>query len=88
MKNSFLIIGLVAAAAGAGCTEQGKTAANTPKKQVYHDKRVGLGTNIPRTYADADAAKADDQHQSQLDQEQFDKFRGSTGAAGTASGTH
>lgn len=39
-------------ALGVGCT-QDKTAQSNKDKVYYHDRKLGLGSNIPRSYSDA-----------------------------------
>ena len=54
--------------AGLGCTQQADTTKN--KTAYYHDhRRVPTGSNIPMTYHDSGAGA--DEHQSDMDREQF-----------------
>ena len=42
----------------AGCAQPQNVSQNTSQRKYYHDRSVGLGTNLPRTYTDPAAANA------------------------------
>ena len=85
MNTRHLSAGLLAVSLLAGCAQQ-KTAKSNKDRVYYHDRRVGLGTNIPRTYNDSASANAPQSGMSELDREQLQQFNNGNTAAGQSQG--
>ena len=86
MNTRNLFVGLLAISLVSGCAQQ-KTAKSNKDRVYYHDRRVGLGTNIPRTYNDSASANAPQAGMSEMDREQFQQFNNGNTGAGQAQGT-
>ena len=86
VNRKYLSIGLLATVLGAGCTQQGKTAQSNKDRTYYHDRRTGLGTNIPRSYSDSASANQPDARQSDIEQEQFQQTQQQNASIGAAQG--
>ncbi len=87
-QGLWAVVGFAVAAAS--CTQQPtKTAqTSTPSHAYYHDRGTSVGTNIPRTYADANsAANADKAHQTDIEAEQFQQLQNQFTSSGAPTGT-
>ena len=61
VMNKMSFLSLLAVGTGlvsAGCAQPQNISQNAPQRKYYHDRSVGLGTNVPRTYSDAASADA------------------------------
>ena len=87
MIKNTAFLKLLAAVVGltfVGCTQQ-KTAQDNKSKVYYHDRKVGVGSNIPRSYSDSTSVNTGggDQSSQQLQEMQ----RNSANQGGITTGT-
>ena len=63
-----------------GCTQPQNTAQNTAQRKYYHDRSVGIGSNIPHSYTDSASANASSQSNlSDTNQQEFQQMQRTAG---------